>query len=253
MDYKELYDSRRAITSYGIILFTIEDGTLKYLLSQRRLSISYIVFLRGKLKDEDIVNHVKLMTNDERYRCLEAWKNKTPEKIWDDYWLNHHTKAYKTEEPEFLERFMKSMDKHHALFENNDGLNENVWNFSSKGRQNVDETEVECALREFQEETTISKELIQIYNSNPQTELYIGTDGKLYRTIFYLAFIPFKPVIRYKSNKYFFRRFLTGETSQIRWMTFKNAFNKLDSRKQTILSRVNNILSKNSKHRFHTF
>ncbi len=64
------------IASYGIILYTInsitglEKGVPKYLIAQRRDSIEYVDFLRGKIN----INNVKpeLMTPDERRKILDS-------------------------------------------------------------------------------------------------------------------------------------------------------------------------------------
>jgi len=61
------------------------------------------------------------------------------------------------------------------------------WEFP-KGRMQQNETEIECALREFEEETHISKNNINlIYNLCPLEEFYTSTNDKMYKITYFLS------------------------------------------------------------------
>ncbi len=61
------------------------------------------------------------------------------------------------------------------------------WGFP-KGRKNTAENDLDCAVREFEEETGFCKdEYIILNNIEPIIEDLIGTNGKKYRHIYYLA------------------------------------------------------------------
>jgi ADP-ribose pyrophosphatase YjhB (NUDIX family) len=76
-----------------------------------------------------------------------------------------------------------------SLIENsNTSWNETEWEFP-KGRKNQSEKELDCALREFEEETGYSKNKLTIINNVlPFEEIYIGTNYKSYKHKYFLAY-----------------------------------------------------------------
>lgn len=61
------------------------------------------------------------------------------------------------------------------------------WEFP-KGRRNFNERDVLCALREFEEETGISRDEISVVdNMSPFEEIFIGSDHKSYKYRYFLA------------------------------------------------------------------
>jgi 8-oxo-dGTP pyrophosphatase MutT (NUDIX family) len=277
----------KPISSYGIILFTINSiqkenffdrFEILYLLTQRRDSISYAEFLKDNLKTEaDMIKHINLMSKEERQRCLTCYVNEEPELLWDDLWVNHKSRAYKTDRKRCCKAFMVNMEKYiHEFLDDNKGAKENSWGFP-KGRKHIFENEVNCALREFEEETKIPKEEITLIEANKKEEIYLGTDNKWYRTVYYIAYIPYIPQIKLINSKIkqpycsiyshtdqrsiskqthsktplvlagrsrdFLRdNYVSEEVSQMKWCNYKEASNKLDIGKQDILNKINHAL-----------
>lgn len=60
------------------------------------------------------------------------------------------------------------------------------WGFP-KGRKGSGETNLECAMREFCEETNISDEVTLYNRILPLSETYIGTDGQNYKHTYFIA------------------------------------------------------------------
>ena len=59
-----------------------------------------------------------------------------------------------------------------------------------KGRKNINETDIECAFREFVEETGLTfNDLILIRNLAPYEEIFIGSNYESYKIIFCLVFV----------------------------------------------------------------
>lgn len=237
------YNRRRAITSYGIILFTTNKyNDILFQLCQRRDSISYSEFVKDNLIEENIPMHISLMSEEERSRCIEYYLKNDPKSLWDDLWVNHKHRIYKNDMRRCCDKFMKNMEKYISEFLKENGNKENQWGFS-KGRKFSTETELECALREFEEETTISREHLQILNINPYEENYTGTDGKLYRSVFFTAYIPYIPNINYRYTPYCIRKyFVSEEINKIVWCSYHNCLKKLDKRKSDIITSLNKIL-----------
>lgn len=233
---------RRAITSYGIILFTIsKEGEILYQLCQRRDTISYAEFLKDNLQPEVIKMHISLMSKDERQRCVEYYIKNDPESLWRDLWINHRTKFFKSDMKRCCDSFNKKMQVYINEFLKDEGKEENPWGFS-KGRKHSYESEVECALREFEEETSIQSKDIQVIDYDPYEEVYTGTDGKLYKTVYYLAYIPYIPDVKNKISNGIRKTYISEEISKMQWSNYGECVKKLDYAKQCILKKINNRL-----------
>jgi 8-oxo-dGTP pyrophosphatase MutT (NUDIX family) len=232
------------ITSYGIILFTVVEvngrSEILYQLCQRRDSISYAEFLKNKLEPNVVDMHINLMSDAERERCIYYYARGDPESLWDDLWINHKSRIYKNDMQKCCDAFKINMKKHINKFLHPQGnRTENPWGFS-KGRKLPAESDIDCAIREFQEETTIPSENIKMLNIQPYEELYKGTDDKQYKTVYYVAYISQKPVVQNKISINGIRRtYISEEVSQMEWCDYHRALEKLDVHKQKILKALN--------------
>ncbi len=237
------FQKRRAITSYGIVLFTNDKGCIKYLIGQRRDSISYAEFLKNKLPEDVIKMHINLMSKEERKRCLEFYLNNNAESLWEDLWVNHKSRIYRNDYLKCCRSFKLNMEIYmNEFLDETQGKKENDWGFP-KGRKMFSETELNCALREFEEETSISQKIIQVFKTDPIEEFYYGTDNKLYKTIYFVAFIPYYPEINYKLTPNRIRKkCVSEEISQIKWLSYKDTLKHLDDNKKRIIKNINETL-----------
>ena len=95
--------------------------------------------------------------------------------------------------------------------------NETEWEFP-KGRRNQKEKDLDCALREFEEETGIDKIDIKIVeNVLPFEEIFIGSNHKSYKHKYFLAFME-------KSNDSDdnLNNFQKTEVSKLEWKTIND-------------------------------
>ena len=236
------------ITSYGIVLYTYEKNKyLKYLVCQRRDSIAYIQYLQDLIDESNIIKYINLMSKEEKERCLEYYYKNDPHTIWKDLWINHNSKIYKNDYKRCTDNFIKNMEKYlHYFKDDNIGQKENPWCFP-KGRMNYNENSIECALREFEEETRISSDNIILDKNIKFEELYIGSNNLLYKTIYYIAYIPYIPKKIYKFYPYNIRKkFISAEIYDMEWLEYQNAFERLNETKQNVLSKINNYILKRS-------
>lgn len=248
-------DTKKLIVSYGIIVFTLkksEDEDVNddvfYLLSQRRDSIGYTEFLKDTLLEEDIPKYIESMSHEERQRCL-LYINE-PHLLWDDLWINHKTRVYRENMEKCISTFTRKVEKYKDLFLSLENVNnENPWGFP-KGRKSHLETPVECALREFQEETSIPQQLVNIVDYKPIRERYTGYDGKEYLTIYYLGYIPFIPDIKPTIKNSIRPEFsISSEVSSIKWLNYHQTNNLVDDIKKIILKIANKrIMFTHRKH-----
>jgi 8-oxo-dGTP pyrophosphatase MutT (NUDIX family) len=178
----------RPITSFGVVCHYIENGNIYYLMIQRKNTLSFMEFLKGKYDSDDdiyVQSLLSSMTNSEKNMIMEN----TFEDLWNKTWCQQVTKYTK----EFLEsRALHTVLKQSgklALFINNSVsvFKEQEWGFP-KGRKKPHEKNIQCALREFSEETQFSKSDIEILNpDNPFQEIFFGTNNILYKHSYYLA------------------------------------------------------------------
>ncbi len=246
--------NRRAITSYGIILYTItKDGQYLYLLGQRRDSISYMEFLKNNLTINNIEMHINLMSNEERKRCIEYKHNFSL--LWQDLCINHKNRIYRQDYFKRKHSFYYNMYMYYKHFLNpKNNRKYNPWSFF-KGRKEIDETPLQCALREFSEETGIHNKLT-VLNVPEYSEMYTGTDDKLYQSIYYLAYIPYQPKIELQITPYNLRKFrISDEMSSISWMSYEMALKVLNDnsvgckQRVNILKNVNHMLDNKQRKR----
>jgi ADP-ribose pyrophosphatase YjhB (NUDIX family) len=181
-------------------------SSIKFLLVQRKHSLGYVDFLRGKYRIDNIdgINFLfQHMNHDE----INNIKSESFDNLWKNLWnndeekLNHIQKEYLTAKQKF-ETLQNSAEIELNLdfYVNNvEPLYKfNEWGFP-KGRKSKFENPKDCAVREFSEETNIPIEKINLIEMiKPIEENLIGTNGIKYRHIYYIAEIKedFLPEIK---------------------------------------------------------
>jgi len=215
------------ILSYGLIGYYIDNNTndIYILMIQSKNTFSFLDFISGKY---DIYNcntndiYKKLdhlfskMTNDE----LNILKNKTFNEIWDNTYFDldkdnenisncinndkkignnniyiKNTKLYYTsyDKYNFIKNGFNFNNKDINIdYFINKYCNENNKNFISwsfpKGRRNYKESDLNCAVREFEEETNIERKYFEIKEHKKiYKENYTGDNLVNYEHRYYLA------------------------------------------------------------------
>lgn len=234
------------IISYGIICYKIcNDGNKcypKYLMIQRKDSLSYVEFIRGKYNIKNktyICDMFALMTESER----QGIQSHSFEKLWQDMWCkNIHdenknfTKEYKEACDKFalLKKgyFIKNKDDmtffslDYVISTTSSKYNETEWGFP-KGRRNINEGDVHCALREFKEETGINQNSIQLCRGlKPLEEVFSGTNNVRYKHVYYAAKLindaKGDTILIDPKNKQ-----QCKEIRNIKWFTYEEALEKI--------------------------
>jgi 8-oxo-dGTP pyrophosphatase MutT (NUDIX family) len=163
---------------------------IKILMVRRKHSLNYIEFIRGKydIDNKQQINKLfKLMTIQENIKIL----NSNFDELWNELWKE--TAKSKIYQKEFNLSKLKFEDLKANNFYNllgETGLSEYQepeWGFP-KGRRNSNEKNINCAIREFMEETNIDGNYLHILERlNYITEEYQGTNSIDYRHVYYLA------------------------------------------------------------------
>jgi len=163
---------------------------IKILMIRRKKSMNYIDFIRGKY-DPSNINNLKnifsLMTKEENIKII----NNSFDFLWNELWKDTakskiYQKEFNLSKIKFEE--LKYNNFYDLLSENNlSNYQEAEWGFP-KGRRNNNEQNITCAMREFNEETSLGFENLHILERlNCAEEEYIGTNGIKYKHIYYLA------------------------------------------------------------------
>lgn len=186
------------ITSFGIILHKYVNNKIYYIMVQRKDSLCFTEFIRGKYDIKNIKYILKLISNmtveEQNKICQYDF-----DYLWSEMWVNNTNnmkKEFNVSKNKFnkLKTGYKIKCNDEIIFidlnyfiSKNQYILESEWEFP-KGRRKLHETDLHCALREFEEETNIKKSLVLIDDCNKQyEELFIGKNKLRYRNIFYLG------------------------------------------------------------------
>lgn len=193
-----LHQCKLPITSYGIVVFRSTTEGIEYLMIRRKDSFGYIDFIRGKYSPYNIYqiqNIIDEMSLHEKSKI----QTKPFQHLWIEMWGNINNSQYKNEESisskkidiinsgvEIDDKIVQLKD---IIDKSTTQWSEPEWEFP-KGRRNHKEKDLDCALREFEEETGISRHKIEIVeNIIPFEEIFIGTNHKSYKHKYFLAYM----------------------------------------------------------------
>jgi 8-oxo-dGTP pyrophosphatase MutT (NUDIX family) len=245
------------ITSCGVILYKInptylEDNSLdkyQYLLIQRKDTLGFVEFMRGKydeLNKDYIIKLFETMTIGE----VDRINNHTFDELWNMLWLNKNIKQYQTEYEISKKKFLNLKESKYFSFSKLLEVSkiqyiEKEWGFP-KGRRNLKETDYDCALREFEEETNYQEEDYSILrNIKPVEEIFYGSNNIKYKHIYYIAKSVRTKELGVDPNNYF----QFTEVSNIAWFTLQESLEIIrpyNVEKKAVLSKVNKLLFNNN-------
>jgi len=223
-------DCPHPIMSFGVICYKIVNNEIKYVMIQRKDSLAFMEFVRGKYNSDDsiyIKQLIEYMTEAEKNMLL----NKTFEQIWNYTWCQVYQPIYK-QTKEYLdsktkfEYIINSVYLKSFLFSKKSNTNylEQEWGFP-KGRKKIKESDIDCAVREFCEETQLFKDDIMI-NENiiPLQEIFFGTNNILYKHVYYTAKIVKDDAKLYIDNNCLEQ---IREIRALKWFTYNEVLNHI--------------------------
>jgi 8-oxo-dGTP pyrophosphatase MutT (NUDIX family) len=248
-----MHACKNPITSNGIIVFKDSDEGASYLMIRRKDTLGFVEFIRGKYP---IYNKAYLqrlideMTLDEKRRL----QTQTFSELWSNVWGDYLNAKYQNEETVSCERFNLLKDgvkingascvvKLDELIENSSTRwTEPEWGFP-KGRRNYQEKDIDCALREFSEETGYdASKLIVMQNIVPYEEIFMGSNVKTYKHKYYVAYFPLSQTAATVAAN---PKFQKTEVSKMAWFTFDECMRHIrpyNLEKINILRNLNDAL-----------
>ena len=190
------------VSSFGVVCFRMRiDGVPEYLMVQRKDSLSFVEFIRGKYNVQNRGYVLKLlsnMTTPERHMLATS----DFDTLWHGFWQSDHNRSFMKEYELSKGRFgmlrsgyylrppsgppaFFSMDV--ALASTRADHDDTEFGFP-KGRRNINETDLQCALREFSEETGVVASDVQVLPGvGTFEEVFVGSNNVRYRHVYFVA------------------------------------------------------------------
>lgn len=218
-------NTRLPILSVGVIAVAWRDGVPHFLLINRKDSMPFCDIVRRRRPISHPLHLQRLvnaMTNVEKAKLRNAKDEAAWQEIWRDMWGSSGQGGLGNEHGTALQCFMQlhaSGMLERALDASTTSWEEPEWEFP-KGRKSYQERDQMCALREFEEETGIPSSKLQLVsNVVPIEATYTGTNGKAYRSRYYLGLIADMDVD--------LSRYQRSEVREVRWLAFDEAMTKI--------------------------
>jgi len=250
------HQCKMPITSNGIVAFRVNpSGQKEYLMICRKETLGFVDFVRGKYSvynKDYIKNMICQMTIAEKQMLLE---NKFDD-LWKHVWgEKENASTYNNEENISRDKFNQlqkgvlikneTHDLKHLVESDKTSWQEPEWGFP-KGRRNPNESDLDCACREFFEETGYKNDKNAckiIENITPYDETFIGSNYKSYRHRYFIMKMDYDYSLTVECGK----KNNNHEISAVRWMSFLecvNAIRQYNLEKRKLFICVNTVLTK---------
>ena len=230
-------DCKQPVLSCGNLIFRKDTEEPKILMIQRKDSLCYIEFIRGKY-DTYNIKYIQILidkcTTEEKQNLL----NYSYELLWQKLWLidektvneqknnQDYLKGYdkfkKLSDGYFFNKTKEFINLDYFMKKTKTNYPDTEWEFP-KCRRNNHESNYDCARREFTEETNyLSSDYQLINNLLPFSEEFMGENRVRYKYIYYIGYLTNieKDVYIDPKNKDQF-----NELKNIKWLTKAESLN----------------------------
>lgn len=212
------------ITSCGILLLRsiiepmtlpTNPSTVSVLMVQRKDSMAYMEFIRGKYDPTEPKFIKKLLSN---MTIHEQSLIETEE--FDTLWLKLWGEGRDTHsfEYEISKTNYETINRKKLISESKSTYTEPEWGFP-KGRRSKGETAIECGIREFWEETNVPRTAYDVIESLCFTEVFSGTNNIKYKHVYYVAILKDSSLVDLTQNLTSIQK---REVSNVSWKTLKD-------------------------------
>lgn len=165
-------------------------NSMYFLLISRKNSLGYIEFIRGKYDINNIETLKHLFTQMTDMEINNIIKNDF-DYLWNELWKKTaKNKNFEKEYENSLEKFNIMKIKYNEEISNfKPAYPIPEWGFP-KGRRNLTEKDINCAIRECHEETSLNISEINLLDRiYPLSEQFNGTNNIEYKNVYYLSII----------------------------------------------------------------
>lgn len=272
------YNCKKPLLSNGIIAVKISEKDNEehiFLMVRRKHTFGFIDFVRGKYSVNN-KSHLLGMINEMTLGEKDKVMNLDFVSLWNYLWGNmkeneinkdHATKISNFDnEKKHAENKLKTLKE--GVYLENDTYNlkqliemsdtnwsDPEWEFP-KGRKNIGENDIECAFREFVEETGYTyNDLVLLRNLVPFEEIFIGSNYESYKNKYFVCSfvsnnmesntgIVLSPDETANISINMFDKY---EISEVKWFSYSECLKHIriyNHEKKRLLSNVNNTLNK---------
>ena len=225
----------------------ISENT-EYLIVRRKYTYNYIHIIRGlyDIDLENIIKSINLLTEIEYNNILTLDFDILWENIWENSILKNNSYDYKKAKDRFelLKTYIIPQINHKIKI---------IYNYPEwglpKGKRNNNESNIECAQREFEEETGITSNDYELLDRlYPLIENIKGSNGINYKHVYYISIL--KPSfntldIKIEENNNFSE---IGDIGLYNIDKIKDIIRKYNTERIDILNNINIFLTYNTRY-----
>jgi 8-oxo-dGTP pyrophosphatase MutT (NUDIX family) len=216
---------------------------IEYLVQQRRDTFEYDEQLQGMWQS---IERCKALFSCMTIEELERYSSYSFDELWDDLWIDKTTRMYK-------EGYIKAKKKHEEIQHNLQSyiksstsvLTSTPWGFPKGRKISYSETDQECAVRESEEECRVPRDLYRVLPFK-YSEKFLGSNGVSYSTTYFLCEVKDRYIPpRIDTSQGCIRKSsISEEVNDIKWLTYENACEILNSQRKSILYEANDAIKK---------
>jgi 8-oxo-dGTP pyrophosphatase MutT (NUDIX family) len=207
------------VLSCGILLIDkpslpVNSHETSVLMIRRKDSMSFAEFMRGKYEPDNIP-YVSTLIKNMTLKEQASVASDSFESLWRQMWGDDRMTS----------DYLQSREKFHmldrgSLMRNNiSDYTEPEWGFP-KGRRMRGESDLACAIREFDEETNIPRDSFVVLKNIILTETFMGLNNVQYKHVYFVALLTDPSLVNLTQKLTPVQR---REISGIGWKTFPEA------------------------------
>jgi len=207
------------VLSCGILLIDkpslpVDASQTRVLMIRRKDSMSFAEFMRGKY-DADNIEYVSTLVKNMTLKEQASIASDSFEALWRQMWGDDRmTSDYVQSREKF-----NVLDRVSLMRNNISEYTEPEWGFP-KGRRMRGESDLACAIREFDEETNIPREAFVVLKNIILTETFMGLNNVQYKHVYFVALLKDPLLVNLAQKLTPVQR---REISGIGWKTFSEA------------------------------
>jgi 8-oxo-dGTP pyrophosphatase MutT (NUDIX family) len=232
----------------------------EYLMVQRKDSLAYVEFIRGKYALENL-SYIRQLLSNMTGEELASIGRLSFQELWNNLWMFGSSKCYMKEQHD-SEVKLNQLKTGYALVDPKTKrqrrvvldelvkevsvcMEETEWGFP-KGRRNLMESDKCCALREFREETGLPCNRIRVKHDKAIDEVFTGTNHVRYKHVYYI--VEYIGSDRHEHMDWSTSDnppWQASEIKDVKWFSFTDAQEKLkhiNVERRELLKRVNAIV-----------
>lgn len=176
--------------------------------------MSFAEFMRGKYDPEDM-NYLSMLVKNMTLKEQASIASDSFESLWKQLWGDDRTSSdYLPSREKFL-----SLDRVALMRDNLSPYTEPEWGFP-KGRRSRGESDLSCAIREFDEETNVPRESFVVLKNIVLEETFVGLNNVRYKHVYFVGLLTQPDSVNLTQKMTPMQR---REISGIAWKTFEEA------------------------------